>query len=117
VLRLLLTETCLVLRALPELRGQPDLETRFDPDRLYEVAVDKMFRRFNRTAEMAMDARNGKPTEVRYLNGYIVRRGDEVGLRCFMNYLVMQLVRGKSTMVRREVVREIPSDIWNGEPE
>ena len=116
-LRLLLTETCLVVRALPELRGQPDLDSRFDPDRLYDVAVQRLYRQFNTTAQMALDVRNGKPTEVRYLNGYIVRRGDEVGLRCFMNYLVMQLIRGKSSMVRRELVREIPSDIWQSEPE
>jgi 2-dehydropantoate 2-reductase len=111
VMRLLLTEICLVIRNLPELGGQHDLESRFDPDRLYDVAVQKLFKQFNSTSQMALDARNGKPTEVRYLNGYIVKRGDEIGLRCFMNYLVMQLVRGKSTMVRREVVREIPSDI------
>jgi 2-dehydropantoate 2-reductase len=115
VLRLLLTEACLVIRNLPELRGAHDLESRFDPDRLYDVAVRRQFRQFNSTAQMALDARNGKATEVRYLNGYIVKRGDEIGLRCFMNYLVMQLIRGKSTMVRREVDREIPS-VTQGEP-
>jgi 2-dehydropantoate 2-reductase len=116
VLRLLLTEACLVIRNLPELRGQHDLESRFDPDRLYDAAVDRLYLRPNVTSQMALDMRNGMMTEVRFLNGYIVKRGDEVGLRCFMNYLVMQLIRGKSTMVRREVEHEIPS-VTQGEPE
>jgi len=49
-------------------------------------------------------------TEVPYLNGWIVKRGEEVGIRPVMNYMLMHLVVGKQQMISREVDAYVPWD-------
>lgn len=45
---------------------------------------------------MREDIRKSRITEIDYINGYIVRRGEERGLKCVLNYMLLQLVKGKS---------------------
>jgi 2-dehydropantoate 2-reductase len=47
-------------------------------------------------------------TEVDYINGWIVKRGEELGIRCSMNYMLMQLVKGKKLVVEREILEGVP---------
>jgi 2-dehydropantoate 2-reductase len=56
---------------------------------------------------MCADVRAGRRTEVEFINGYVVKRGEEVGVKCVMNYLMMQLVKGKHAMVDRERNEEV----------
>ena len=107
-MRLLLAETSLVLRSLPELRGTPNLRLRFGPDRLETLVVSACNATAQNVSSMLADVRAGRQTEIRYINGYVVRRGEEMGIRCAMNYLVMQMVEGKAQMTSREVRDETP---------
>ncbi|KAL9062123.1 MAG: hypothetical protein Q9157_009210, partial [Trypethelium eluteriae] len=107
-MRLLLAETSLVLRSLPELQGMPNLRLKFGPDRLETLVVSAANTTAENVSSMLADVRAGRQTEVEYINGYIVKRGEELGIRCAMNYLVMQMVRGKSNMTKREVADEVP---------
>jgi 2-dehydropantoate 2-reductase len=54
-------------------------------------------------SSMLADVRAGRQTEVEYINGYIVKRGEEIGIKCVVNYSTMQMVIGKSTVTQREV--------------
>jgi 2-dehydropantoate 2-reductase len=107
-LRLLLTEISLVVRALPELQSYPNLETRFAPDRLESLVVERCYQYGGDLSPMALDVRAGHGTQIDYLNGWIIRRGEELGLKCWMNYLTMQMVKGKRNTVAAEVQRELP---------
>lgn len=114
VTRLLLAEVSLILRSLPELQGLPNLATRFSPERLETLVVAIATKTERNISSMLADVRNGRPTEVRYINGYIVRRGEELGISCLCNYLVMQTVIGKAKMVgderRDALLTEAPGD-------
>lgn len=101
-IRMLLAEISLVFRSLPELKGSANLDITFSPARL-EHAVDKVAHatRANMSS-MLVDVRKGQYTEIDALNGYVVRRGEEVGIKPVMNYLIMQMVLGKMSLVRRE---------------
>jgi 2-dehydropantoate 2-reductase len=57
---------------------------------------------------MLADARAGRQTEIDYINGWIVKRGEEIGVRCLMNYMLMQIVKGKTGMISREVSEGVP---------
>ncbi|KAF2089965.1 2-dehydropantoate 2-reductase [Saccharata proteae CBS 121410] len=108
VQRLLLSEISLVIRSLPEFRGLPNLAERFSPERLETLAVSVAATTGANVSSMLADVRRGRQTEVEYTNGYIVKRGEEMGIRCALNYLVMCLVRSKQNLVDREMDEEMP---------
>lgn len=107
-MRLLLAEISLVLRSLPELKGLPNVNTRFSPDRLETLVVSVAGTTGNNISSMLADVRAGRQTEVRSINGYIVRRGEELGVQCVCNYMMMQLVEGKHALVEREMQDSVP---------
>lgn len=107
-MRLLLGEISLVIRNLPELAHLPNVSTRFAPDRLETLVVGIAHKTRNNISSMLADTRVGQPTEVRYINGYMVKRGEEMGITCYMNYLIMQLVRGKQQLISHERQDDFP---------
>ncbi|KAF2838991.1 6-phosphogluconate dehydrogenase C-terminal domain-like protein [Patellaria atrata CBS 101060] len=108
VFRLLISEISLVIRSLPELQGLPNLHTRFAPERLENIVVGNLGKTAGQVSVMLKEAREGGRREIQYVTGYFVKRGEEVGVKCFMNYLIMQLVMGKMTMIEQEMEGFIP---------
>ena len=106
--RLLLSEISLVIRSLPELQGIANVTKRFSPDRLEALIRNICDRSPNEITTMLQDVRDGRLTSIEYLNGYIVRRGEELGLRCTMNYLLIQMIHGKGILQRHWDERELP---------
>ena len=108
VVRLLLAEISLVVKSLPELKNVPNVNMRFDTLRLERM----VFSIANTTAEnyssMVQDIRSGRLTEIDYINGYIVRRGEEMGIHCVMNYMLMHMVKGKSKNTSQEKADLLP---------
>lgn len=122
VQRLLLTEIALVIQALPELEGIPNVRSRFEPARL-ELAVQTVSTQTaQNSSSMREDVRLLRETEIDYINGYIVKRGEEQGIKCVLNYMLMSLVKARSyilqgedqlrreTYGRNEISAEIASD-------
>ncbi|KAK3072378.1 2-dehydropantoate 2-reductase (Ketopantoate reductase) (KPA reductase) (KPR) [Teratosphaeriaceae sp. CCFEE 6253] len=107
-LRLLLAETSLVFRSLPELQSIPNINTRFSPERLEMLVVKVADQTRDNISSMLADVRAGRQTEIEYINGYIVRRGEEIGVSCVVNYAIMQTVLGKAVLTQREVSDEVP---------
>lgn len=108
VMRMLLAEISLVLCALPELQGVPNVKDRFSPSRLEAIVISVLAKTADNVSSMLVDVRRGSRTEIEYINGYIVRRGEELGIKCVMNYMIMHLVEGKSLMVRKEMDDYVP---------
>lgn len=107
-MRLLLAEISLVLRSLPELRGLPNVNTRFSAARLETLVVSVANSTRENISSMLSDVRGGRQTEIKWINGYIVRRGEELGVQCVCNYMLMQMVEGKHNMIERELADKIP---------
>lgn len=107
-MRLMLAEISLVLRSLPELQGLPNVKMRFSPERLETLVVAIADKTRDNVSSMLADVRGGRRTEIKYINGYFVTRGEEIGIKCVVNYAIMQTVIGKSMMVQRESQDELP---------
>lgn len=107
-MRLLLSEISLVIRTLPELQYIPNVQSRFDPGRLETIVVGVANKTKDNISSMLADTRVGRQTEIDYINGWIVKRGEELGVRCLMNYMIMQMVKGKAGMIAREVGEGVP---------
>jgi 2-dehydropantoate 2-reductase len=108
VMRLMLAEISLVIRSLPELQGIPNVPTRFSAERLETLVVGIANRTANNISSMLADVRAGRPTEIDYINGYIIKRGEELGITCLVNYAIMQTVLGKAMMTWRETSELVP---------
>jgi 2-dehydropantoate 2-reductase len=107
-IRLLLSEISLVIRSLPELQYIPNVSQRFDPGRLETVVIAVAHRTRDNVSSMLADVRHGVITEVDYINGWVVQRGEELGIRCSMNYMLVQMVKGKTLVVEREIAEGVP---------
>jgi len=107
-IRLLLAEISLVILAMPELKSLPNLGTRFSTARLEDMVVAVAFRTANNISSMLADIQHGKQSEIDYMNGYIVKRGEELGITCFMNFMITQLIKGKQQVVDHEKNEELP---------
>ncbi|MCJ1299114.1 hypothetical protein MMC08_001905 [Hypocenomyce scalaris] len=107
VMRLLLSEISLVIRSLPQLQGVPNLQMRFSPDRLESMICSIASTTAGNFSSMLQDVRAGHETEIDYINGYIVRRGEEMGIKCVMNYMLMQMVKGKRVMVNKVIYDQL----------
>ncbi|KAK4555327.1 2-dehydropantoate 2-reductase (Ketopantoate reductase) (KPA reductase) (KPR) [Recurvomyces mirabilis] len=107
-MRLLLAETSLVIRSLPELQSIPNISTRFSAERLEMLVVSVATKTKDNISSMLADVRAGRKTEIEFINGYIVRRGEEVGVKCVVNYGIMQTVVGKAMVTQREVRDAVP---------
>ena len=95
VVRLLLAEISLVIRSLPELQNVPNLQQRFSTERLEAQIFGLAKSTADNRSSMLQEIDLGKQTEVEYINGYIVRRGEELGIKCLMNYMLAKMVRGR----------------------
>lgn len=98
VQRLLLAEISLVIRGLPELEGIPNVRHRFSAKRLENLLMGVTQRTAQNSSSMREDIRNGKQPEIDYINGYIVKRGQEQGIKCALNFMLTQLIKGKNSL-------------------
>lgn len=109
VMRLLLAEISLVIKSLPELQGVPNLNMRFDTRRLEAEVVGIATKTAANKSSMLQDIKRGrKTTEIEHITGYIVRRGEEVGIQCIMNYMIMQMVIAKQRMREKSRTNLLP---------
>ncbi|KAN0072228.1 Ketopantoate reductase PanE/ApbA C terminal domain containing protein [Elaphomyces granulatus] len=116
-MRLLLIEISTVICSLPELQGVPGVNARFAPERLRNIAIHIANKTAKNTSSMLQDVRKSKKTEIDYLNGYIIRRGEELGIKCVLNYLVKQLVISRCHVVRWRERNAVPLDLSDLENE
>ncbi|KAJ5555569.1 Ketopantoate reductase ApbA/PanE [Penicillium sp. DV-2018c] len=113
VMRLLLFEISAVICALPELQGIPGIEDRFSPERLRRLVVNIASNTGKNSSSMRQDIDARRLTEIEYFNGWIVRRGEELGIKCALNYMIKHLVSAKAATIRDREAGAIPLDLDN----
>ncbi|PWY95184.1 2-dehydropantoate 2-reductase family protein [Aspergillus sclerotioniger CBS 115572] len=90
--RSILSEISNIVLRLPELQGIPGVEERFSVDRLEDTVNGILEKTRETVCSMVVDLRNGRETEVRFINGYWVRRGREVEVEVGVNEGLMEQV-------------------------
>ena len=98
IIRLLLAEICLVIKSLPELQGVPNVKMRFDIKRLEGQVISIATKTAANRSSTLQDISRGRPTEIEYITGYIIRRGEEIGIQCVLNYMLKHMVRAKGRL-------------------
>ena len=110
VIRLLLAELSLVIKSLPELQGVPNVKMRFDIRRLEHIVIDIAGKTAANKSSMLQDFSGGKRTEIDYITGYLVRRGEEVGIQCILNYMLQHMVKAKERLQGERRGKLLPFD-------
>lgn len=110
VIRLLLAEISLVIRSLPELEGVPNVAIRFAPDRLEDKIIGIAKKKTDSYSNMLQQVKAARFTEIDYINGYFIRRGEELGIKCVMNYMLLQMIKGKVTLEQKSQFGALPSE-------
>lgn len=94
----LLQEISSVYQNLPELHGLPMAREQFSVPALEVVLRDTVQKTAQNSSSMREDMRKGRATEIEYINGWIMRRGRELGIRCNVNATITQLVLARSRL-------------------
>ena len=103
LMRSLLSEASHVIRSLPELQNVQRIESRFSKERLDELVLRVAEKTSRNFSSMLQDARAGRETEIDYINGYIVERGEQVGVDCVYNQRLVQMVKDREKVTDAEV--------------
>lgn len=107
-MRVVLWEVSQVLCALPEIASVPGREIRFSAERLYDVVISVVRATADNWSSMLQDVRNGKQTEIDYINGFVVDKARENGLPCTMNLMLVNIVKGKGKIVQQREKMAVP---------
>ncbi|KAL8945448.1 MAG: hypothetical protein Q9211_000051 [Gyalolechia sp. 1 TL-2023] len=113
VIRLLLAELCLVVKSLPELQGVPNVKVRFDIKRLEGQLLVIAKKTAANKSSMLQDINQGRLTEIEYITGYIIRRGEEVGIQCVLNYMVKHMIKTKERLAWEKHGNLLPTESRN----
>jgi 2-dehydropantoate 2-reductase len=112
LMRLLLAEASQVIQSLPELRDDPETASRFSTQNLEIIVLDVAEKTAKNTSSMLQDVRAGRPTELDYINGYIVKRGKEQGVECKKNEKLIQLVKEGKLIGDQNAKSEFEPENW-----
>ncbi|ETN46294.1 uncharacterized protein HMPREF1541_00478 [Cyphellophora europaea CBS 101466] len=106
---MLAAEISLVIRSLPELAPIPGLSQRFSAERLKNLLIGLATKTAKNSSSMREDVRRARPSnEIEYINGYIVKRGSEVGVQAALNFMIVQMIKAKTIFTIKEGNDHIP---------
>lgn len=77
--------------------------------RTIEAIVRRYEAQWEKSTSMLQDVRHGRPTEVDYLNGHVVRRGRELGVAAPLNARLVELVHAVERGADRQGVQLLDS--------
>ncbi|KAE8140180.1 ketopantoate reductase PanE/ApbA C terminal-domain-containing protein [Aspergillus pseudotamarii] len=95
----LLEEISTVFGRLPEIQSLSAHDPScFSPASLEAVVMDTIRKTAGNSSSMREDVRKGRLTEIEYINGWIIKRGRELGVECVTNLSLTELILAKSSM-------------------
>lgn len=109
LMRALLMEASQVIQSLPELRDDPSNASRFSLQNLDVRVIELAAKTGKNTSSMLQDFRAGRKTEIDYINGYIVKRGGDVGVDCENNAILVDMVRSGIVIGTDEILEHFPN--------
>ena len=108
LMHLLLEEICAVLQALPEAQRILKKEEIFSMPRMKEVVIGVADRTGRNISSMLQDIRAKRTTEIDYINGYVVKKGAELGINCGVNERVVKAVKAGRIVDMEEILKLFP---------
>lgn len=91
----LIEEAGPVVRALlPPQPDRPESDmSAFSDEKLLEYVTMVIQKTGSNTSSMLQDVRNGKKTEIDYINGFIASQGEKMGLQCRNHGILVDMIK------------------------
>ncbi|KAI3399435.1 hypothetical protein diail_6911 [Diaporthe ilicicola] len=109
----LLDELYNVIMALPELTNSSKVVEHCGLGALRKKTIARLFDKGASHSNMLSRVRAGQWVDIDYLNGYFVRRGQELGIRVPQNEMVIEMVKARIQKRRDEMRSMIPFESDN----
>lgn len=93
----LLKELINVIRAFPEFTTNSTLRDWVETEDIYREFQAHLNARADAPSNMVRQVLYNNPTDIQFLNGYFLRRAKELGVPCFTNKHIMDVVKLKSS--------------------
>jgi 2-dehydropantoate 2-reductase len=105
LIQYLLLETSQVIQHLPQISTDPESDnvSRFSPQTLAGKVVEAVEKTAGNTSSMLQDFRAGRETEIKFINGFIVALGRELGMDVEMNERLVAMVTARVQISADEV--------------
>jgi ketopantoate reductase len=91
----LLGEILAVVARLPELRGSTEIQSMIRRGDFRNHVYKRLMFLKNSSSRMQVQTMRGHQTDIDFLNGYFVKRGREVGVRCPVNESVIMMAKAR----------------------
>jgi 2-dehydropantoate 2-reductase len=98
LVRAMSAEMSSIIRALPELQDVPGAYERFSPERVETTVMGNLAAVRASVSSMTQHLRHSKKTEIDYIDGYLVRRANELSLPSPLMMAVRQLILTKEAI-------------------
>ncbi|ETS84242.1 hypothetical protein PFICI_02267 [Pestalotiopsis fici W106-1] len=100
-------ETIEIISALPELKSSPEVLSYFTGHN-FATEVNRYLRAQRGPSPWAKMVRNGLPLPIQGLNGWFVKKAEELGLSSVHHRVMMNMIRAKEATRKEELKSDIP---------
>ncbi|KAJ4416061.1 hypothetical protein N0V82_006984 [Gnomoniopsis sp. IMI 355080] len=104
----LLEELFNVIWALPELNNSHKVVKYCGMDALRKHTVNRLANKGNSHSPYLAHVRAGRMVDIDYLNGYFVRRGQELGIKTSRNEMITEVVKARVASRRQQLKGLVP---------
>jgi len=101
-MRLVLQETSLILRSLPEISRVARIDCRFSVKKLERIVFSTIKNTRGNTTTMLQLVKAGRRTGVEFWNGYLISRAKELDMACPHNEMLLAMVQAKQAVSSRK---------------
>jgi ketopantoate reductase len=104
----LLSEIIQVLESMPELQGSTVMRDYIHSKGIRRFMHTRILGKRSQPSQLVRRIENGLPTDVEYLNGYFLRRGQRLGLDLRMNLMMRDMIKAKHSQAIERLNSFIP---------
>lgn len=104
----LLSEIIQVLESMPELEGSTIIRDYVQSKGIRKFMYSRIMGKRSQPSQLVRRIENGLPTDVEYLNGYFLRRGQKLGLDLRMNLMMRDMIKAKHSQAIERLNSYIP---------
>ncbi|KAI8152768.1 hypothetical protein K4K49_009149 [Colletotrichum sp. SAR 10_70] len=98
----LLEEIADVVAIMPEVKRSPELQNMLRRGYMKKMIMRQLWGKKDAPSRMALQIRRGALTDIDYLNGFFIQRGEMAGLKLPANKMAVSMVKAKHKTVWRK---------------
>ncbi|KHN98677.1 2-dehydropantoate 2-reductase [Metarhizium album ARSEF 1941] len=106
----LLSEIIQVLENMPELEGSTAIRDYVQSKGVRKFMYGRIMGKQSQPSQLVRRIEHGLPTDVEYLNGYFLRRGQKLGLDLRMNVMMRDMIKAKHSQAIERLNSYIPME-------